>query len=129
MGSYYTNTKFVTELSPKDFDSVSLHLLKRKEPSSMVLFYKPTCPYCQQVKETWKQVGKVTKNFTKFYALNGDKYSDFIFSVREDVPELIKTYPTILAYKNGEPVEKLMGGEKKRHFWNILQMATRNASR
>lgn len=98
-----SNEKFVTDLSPADFDDMNSWKLK-KHKCSMVLFYCAWCPHCRDVKDNWAQVGRIAV-YADICGMNCEKYKSHISKIKEEIPELIKGYPTIVIYKKGEPVE------------------------
>ena len=95
--------KYITELTPSDFESVAPWRLKGGA-SGMVLFYAPWCGYCKRVAPEWEKAAK-TVGFCEFYAFNCEKYKDHVMKIKEDTPELIKGYPSIVIYKEGSPDE------------------------
>lgn len=99
--------RFVKELTPADFNPVNTWELKSKE-CSIVLFYCPWCPHCQSVKDAWKELGKIA-TFVNVQALNCEKHKRHAFKIKEDVPEFIRGYPTIVVYKGGKPIEDYQG--------------------
>lgn len=121
--SYFEKSPHVTELSPSDFSETVVWKLK-KHNCCAILFYKPSCPFCQQVKKDWEKLGEVAKFFDVF-AFNAEKYQDFILIVREEMPELIMGYPTMLIYKKGEPVESIGEDEKERKWTELLKICMR----
>lgn len=115
--SYFKGSKFVTELSPKDFDSVSSWKLKGNK-CAIVLFYKPGCPYCKAMKDEYVKLGEKA-SFFNVYALNADKYGPRMTKIREELPYLITSYPTIIIYQYGKPLEEYKGERK----WKELTKA------
>lgn len=100
--SYFSKSKNVTELSPKAFNPVKSPHLKSKK-CSVVLFYSPACPYCKNVQDAWEELGKKAL-FIDVLALNCEKYTGHLMKIKEEYPEMIKGFPTIIFYKNGVPV-------------------------
>jgi len=105
--------RFVIELKPEDFDENAPWRLKpRKETgklqSGMVLFYAPWCDYCKKVKEPWIKAAKTT-GFCDFYAFNCEKYKNHLSKIKSDMPQLIRGFPTIIIYNDGEPNEYYKG--------------------
>ncbi len=101
------NNKIVKELSPLNFDSTAPWLLKDidgKKPCGMVLFYAPWCGHCKAVAPTFLNAAK-TVGFCDYYAFNCEKYGAHLAKIKEDKPELVPSFPTIIIYKNGKPVE------------------------
>nr|QBK85490.1 MAG: thioredoxin [Marseillevirus LCMAC101] len=105
--SYFEGSRFVEELSPEDFDPVSPWKSKGNK-CAIVLYYKPGCPHCKAVKDTWSKLGE-TAAFFDVYALNAEKHKAHVAKIREDMPNLITSYPTIIIYKDGSPQEHYQG--------------------
>ena len=105
--SYFDESSFVKELSPKDFDSISSWKLKENK-CAIVLFYKPGCPYCKDVKNEWSKLGE-TAAFFDVYSLNAEKYKAHVAKIREEMSNLITSYPTIVIYQYGTPQEHYQG--------------------
>lgn len=121
--SYFDKSPYVKELSPKDFNKiVSYKLNPKMGKCAMVLFYKPGCPYCKAVKNEWENLGKKSA-FMEVYAMNSEKHYNHIAKIREELPDLIYGYPTIVAYKNGMPVEKLL--DTDRNIGKMLELGMR----
>lgn len=121
---FFSSSKFVTELTPKDFDPVSTWKLKKDDACAIVLFYVPWCPYCQAVKEAWQDLGEKAA-FFDVYSMNCEKYSEFCSKIREDNPDLIVSYPTMIIYTNGSPTEKVGIDESKRTVKNFIKACMR----
>lgn len=105
--SYFENSLYVKELTPKDFDNVSTWKLKNLA-CSVVLFYAPWCPHCKAIKDVWSQLGK-TASFINVFAFNCEKYSGHLMKIKEDMPNLVKGFPTIIYYTDGTPTENFEG--------------------
>lgn len=105
--NYFGGSKFVTELSENNFDERSPHTLKEHK-CSIVLFYAPWCPHCKAVKDTWEQLGEQNL-FFDVVALNCEKNATHLEKIKRDLPELVKGFPTIIVYQNGEPIEQYKG--------------------
>lgn len=118
--SFFSGSKFVKELSPKDFDGVATWKLKNKG-CSVILFYCDWCPHCRAIKDTWEQLGK-TVLFMDILAYDCVKNGEHLDKIREDMPELVKGYPTIIFYSKGQPAERFAGD---RTYGNLLEMCKR----
>ena len=112
--SYFEGSRIVTELTPKDFDSISSWKLKDRK-CAIILFYKPGCPYCKDVKPQWERLGE-TAIFFNVYAFNAVKYDAHIRKITEEMPILITSYPTIVIYENGVPKEHYQGVRDWKHL-------------
>lgn len=111
---FFATSKFVKELKGSDFDSVSTWKLKDKG-CAMVLYYCAWCPHCQAVKDEWEKFGEIA-TFMKVYALNCEKQRGHLEKIKYDMPELVRGYPTIIIYKNGEPQEHYAGQRTSADF-------------
>ena len=105
--SYFEKSNFVKELSPKDFDSYIPWKLKGNK-CAIVLYYAPWCQYCKAVKDTWLKLGE-TAAFFDVYALNVEKHKAHMAKIKEDMPNLVTSYPTIIIYQFGKPKEQYQG--------------------
>lgn len=112
--SYFLKSRFVKELSAKDFEEVSTWKLKSKECCA-VLFYADWCPHCKALKSEWEEFGKIA-GFFEVYAFNCAKHTKHIEKIREDMPGLVRSYPTIIFYSNGNPTETYEGERKHSNF-------------
>ena len=99
--------RFVKELTPKYFDSKVSWKLKSAS-CAMVLFYCPWCPHCKAMKEVWEKLGQMA-TFIDVQAFNCEKHKGHILKIQEELPELVRGYPTIVIYKDHIPVEEYRG--------------------
>lgn len=116
MESYFTNSNDVQELSSDDFDQISTWKLK-SHTCTAVLFYAPWCPWCKKVKDEWSRFGRAAK-FMDVAAFDCEKYLSHLSKIKEDMPSLVKGFPTIIFYVNGVPVESFAGD---RTYTNLLK--------
>jgi thiol-disulfide isomerase/thioredoxin len=100
---YFSGSRYVKELTPKDFDSMHTHNLKTIK-NGIILFYAPWCGYCKAVAPTWEEAAKIS-GFCDFYAFNCEKYKAHLSKIKESMPEMVTSYPTIITYQNGQPKE------------------------
>jgi thiol-disulfide isomerase/thioredoxin len=100
--SYFTQSKYVKELSPSDFNPAKPWQLKQKDCVA-ILFYADWCPHCKSMKGTWEELGK-TAGFFNITAFNcaDPKNKSHLEKITEAMPDLIKGYPTILLSSNGQ---------------------------
>jgi len=117
---YFSGSKFVKELNPSDFDSTKTWKLL-KDKCCIILFYAPWCPYCKALKETWTDLGEKA-TFFSVYAMNCEKYSAHVQQIKEDLPELVTGYPTIVLYEKGNPIKKLGSTQEDRSLSNLLSV-------
>ena len=111
---FYAESRFVKELKPDNFDQISTWKLNDKG-CAMVLFYCAWCPHCQSIKSEWEKFAEIA-TFMKVYALNCEKQKGHLEKIKYDMPQLVKGFPTIVIYKNGEPVEHYMEERTSKAF-------------
>jgi thiol-disulfide isomerase/thioredoxin len=119
---YFPKGNIVTELKPKDFEQVNVVNLKDKKCTA-VLFYAPWCGYCKQFAPTWEEIAK-TATFFEIKAFNceNEQNKNHLLRIREDVPNFVKSFPTIIFYSGGRPIEKFNGD---RTMKNIIDQCMR----
>lgn len=105
--SFFEGSPVVRELTPDDFERVATWKLADRGCAA-VLFYCAWCPHCVAVKKEWERFGKMC-GFAMVAAFNCEKHKSHISKIKEDMPELVKGYPTIIFYSQGSPVEQYMG--------------------
>ena len=110
---YFSNSRFVTELTPKDFNQVATWKLKNHK-CSIVMFYLPTCPYCKAMKDIWEELGE-TAAFFDVCAFNCGKYRTHLNKIKNDMPHLVNGFPTMIIYENGSPIEQVGETEEERN--------------
>jgi thiol-disulfide isomerase/thioredoxin len=101
--SYFTKSKYVKEIGPKDFKEIATWKLK-DDGCCIVLFYADWCPHCKAIKDEWEEFAKIAA-FMNVYAFNCAKYASYIDKIKEDMPQLVTGYPTIVFYSKGDPTE------------------------
>ncbi len=116
--SYFTDSKFVEELLPSDFDDSESYKLKNKKCCT-ILFYAPWCKFCKEFKSTWENIGESVISYD-IYSFDCEKNSDHLIKIKNELPSLIKSFPSIIVYKNGEPVEIIGRNKDERSYDNIL---------
>lgn len=118
----FTKSKFVEELSPKDFDPKNVYKLKN-DRCGIVLFYVPWCPYCRELATTstniglWDKLGTAA-TFFDVYAFNCDENTTICNAIKAESPSFFKGWPTIIFYKNGFPVSRF---NEKRTLENLIK--------
>lgn len=96
----------VKELTPSDFEDLLPYVLKDKS-CTFILFYCAWCPHCQNVKEEWKKFGS-TAGFVNVAGFNCEKHKEHVMKIKEQMPNLITSYPTLVIYKGGQPKESYL---------------------
>lgn len=97
--TYFGKSKFVKELTPKDFDKKGV--LKNKK-CHFIMFYKLDCPYCKYLKEEWIKLSEFAE-FCTLAAFNVNSHSDS--EAYKNVDPMIDSYPSCIIYKDGKPSE------------------------
>jgi thiol-disulfide isomerase/thioredoxin len=107
--SYFTESKFVKELVPADFDTKSPWVPKEKGCSA-ILFYADWCPHCKNLKDTWEQLGK-TAVFFNILAFNCAAPDNKIHldKITKAMPDLVKGYPTIVLLSRSGKIQHYTG--------------------
>jgi thiol-disulfide isomerase/thioredoxin len=121
--SYFTKSKYVKELSSKDFEDKEPWKLKSKKCTA-ILFYAPWCPHCKHVKDTWDELGRIA-TFFDICALNCVKQAEHFERMKEDLPDLRGGYPTMIVYKQGQPSEQIGESSEDRKINNFLKSCMR----
>lgn len=94
--------KHVIHLTPDDFDEIESWKLNR-HGCSFVMFHVDWCGYCQQTKPVWNKLAEITA-FFDVAEFDCEKYKSHLNKIKDDVPDMIKSYPTLVVYSKGEPV-------------------------
>ena len=121
--NYFSGSKFVKELKSSDFENEATWKLKDKKCCA-ILFYAPWCPHCKAMKETWEQLGQ-TASFFRIYAYNCEENKSHLEKLREDTPNLVEGYPTMIVYKSGNPSEKIGQDTEQRKLSNLVKACMR----
>lgn len=116
--NYFDDDKNVIQLTPKDFHPLATWKLVNHR-CSIVLFYAPWCSHCKAMKNVWSDLAKKSKNFS-VCAFNCEKNKEHILQIKEDIPEMVTGYPTMIVYNEGEPVEDVAGRGDQRNVEYLL---------
>ncbi len=117
--SFFTGSKMVKELKPSDFSKNHPSQLKTKE-CTPILFYAPWCPWCVKVKDDWMQFGKKA-TFLNVSAFDCEKHGDHYQKIKTDLPHLVKGFPSMVVFKDGEATEAIGTGENSRSVQNFIK--------
>ena len=121
---YFRSSKFVTELKPKDFDPVATWRLKNHK-CSIVLFYAPWCPHCKSMKNVWNNLGEMAA-FFDVCAYKCEKNRVHLDKINHDMPELVRGYPTMIIYENGDPIESVGHSHSERNVSYLIKACMRS---
>ena len=93
-------------ISSEEFNN----LVEHAQGVSVVDFFATWCGPCKMLAPVFQEVGKEFENKANFYKIDIDESLDIArqFSV--------STVPTVIIFKNGEPVERLVGFMPKEHL-------------
>ncbi len=104
--SYFSTSKFVKELTPKDFEGNNL----KDKRCHFIMFYLPGCGWCKQLSPVWEQLGE-TAAFFEIGAVNSEKYRSLIEQLNQGKDHITK-YPSLLIFKNGEMITPKYQGDR-----------------
>lgn len=115
--------EYVVEMGAECFDNEP-HILKNKNLVA-VLFYADWCKFCKAVAPTWKELSKKVSGECKICAFNCANPNNLAHfeKIKRSKPGLVPSFPTIVFYKNGEPVETLP--ESKRNLKDMMATVMR----
>jgi thiol-disulfide isomerase/thioredoxin len=110
--SFFTGSKHVLELHPKDYvEGNSLPWKLKSAPGgaqwSAVMYYASWCGHCIRFKDTWESLYRVN-GCMKLCAFNCAKY-DAYYRDRLNFSEYVRKFPSIVFYKGADPVETYQG--------------------
>jgi thiol-disulfide isomerase/thioredoxin len=124
--NYFDNSRYVKELKPQDFDSEKPWQLKKTDDCScMMLYYASWCPHCKDLAPTYEAAAKLS-GLCDFYAFNCAKHTQHVNKIKEDMPALIRSYPTIIIYRKGIPAEQF---QEERTKEKLLEACMKNCSK
>ncbi len=103
--NYFSGSKFVKELTPKDFDGINL----KNKKCHFVMFYLPGCGWCKQLKDVWERLGE-TITFYEIAAVNSERHREFVQQFNKST-NLIPSYPTLIIFR-GKPISPRYEGER-----------------
>lgn len=122
--SYFLEDEHVNEIDSSYFDELYPTFLNQKK-CTVVLFYAPWCPYCKAIRDVYSELGSKLKGRVDVLAFNIEDNNEHLQIMKEDSPQLITGYPTIIMYKNGEPIEKIGSTPEDRELSKLLDNAIR----
>lgn len=88
---FYQADANIIELSPSNFDDV----VHRTNYTTLIEFYAPWCGYCQQIKGTMKNVGRVLDGLVQVAAVNCDE------SINKNLcaQHRVSGFPTLMVFR------------------------------
>lgn len=90
-------------------------LLTSSDIPVLVDFYATWCGPCQMMAPILEEVGTQMKNQLQVVKIDTDKYPDLASQYQ------IEALPTLVLFKNGQPVERIEGVVKAEDLINHLQ--------
>lgn len=87
----------IKELTPKDFDSFV------KDDKAVIDFWAPWCGPCKLMGLIFEETAKDLKDKAKFGKVNVDESSELAQRFG------VMSIPTIMFFRDGQPVDKLVG--------------------
>lgn len=124
MNSYFDEDQFVKEIDSSEFNENYPSLLNY-DNCSVILFYAPWCPYCKAVKDTYSELGVKLQGRIKILSYNSEKNKEHFQIIKEETPNLVTSFPTLIMYKNGQPIEKIGINEEDRLLSKLLDDSIR----
>ncbi|AND84945.1 thiol reductase thioredoxin [Clostridium tyrobutyricum] len=86
----------------------------------LVLFYAKRCGVCKMLYPILEEIAEYYFRKLKIYSVDVDRYETLAQRFR------LKGIPTVLMFKNGEVVEKIVGFNSKKNLDNIVKYHLRN---
>lgn len=120
---YFSKTRAVEELKPKDFDPRKTYMLNKPPKQCMlIMFYAPWCGYCKRTKDTWIELGK-SMSFMTIAGFNCEKFREFVEKINFDAMrdlgrKHVQGFPSVYLYK---PDGSIVRFEQERTPENLLQ--------
>lgn len=109
--NYFDGIKSIKQLSSMDFNEFTPVDLNDKN-TGLLLFYAPWCGYCKRMKDDYIEASRQSGLLCDFMALNCEKHKDRYKKIKNDMPDIITGFPTVIVYKNGSPSYKLNEDER-----------------
>lgn len=104
----------VAEFTDESFET---DVLKSAQPV-LVDFWAPWCGPCRQIAPMIDELAAEYKGSISFGKVNVDENQDS--AMKYDVQSI----PTLIVFKNGQPVQRVQGGQPKRKLQEILDAVT-----
>lgn len=104
------------EISNQQFED---KVLKAEKPV-LVDFYAPWCGPCQMMSPIIDELAKEVKEKADVYKVNVDNESALANEYQ------VMSIPTIIIFKNGKPINQIIGGANKEKLKEALENAWKN---
>lgn len=120
---FRTNGGFVNEIDSSAFENTP-YLLKNKN-LSVILFYADWCMHCKAAIGLWKEFAAKASGMCKVMAFNcaNPNNVDHCDKIKRSMPGLIPSFPTIIFFKNGQPIESIT--QEQRNMKDLMDIAMR----
>lgn len=122
--NYFDNDENVKEIDSNVFDDDYPTFLL-DDSCTIILFYAPWCPYCKAIKETYSLLGEKLEEKVKVLAFNSENNKEQLQIMKEDSPQLVTAFPTLIMYKDGQPIEKIGNTPEERKLSILVDDAIR----
>lgn len=109
----------VVELTSNDFNGQNLKFIPGK---SIILYYATWCGYCTDFKPVYNEMAKFYKDIT-FTQVDIDKNQEMISKNNKMLYTYkVKSFPTIVLYKNGKYVRTFTQNRTQDNFAKALKL-------